>query len=167
MNSRIRILNPIDGKKWLTPNQASHFIERGHADIVTVDGRKCLNYRPGYIRMRQGLLSADREASRFNTAPIRQIGNSRRGQCAPINRSGPTPEELHWRESVLNRDSYKCVFCGATEQLEADHVKPKSVFPDLKYEVSNGRTLCKRCHCQTDTYGRRSGGIHEVEPIVA
>lgn len=54
---------------------------------------------------------------------------------------------------VLGRDGYKCVECGAIDKLETDHIIPHSRRPDLKYEVSNGRTLCKDCHKETDTYG--------------
>lgn len=77
--------------------------------------------------------------------------------------AGPSLEYIHWRESVLIRDGYKCVWCGSTENLEADHIKPKSVFPDLMYEVGNGRTLCNPCHRKTDTYGRKGSGISSID----
>lgn len=51
-----------------------------------------------------------------------------------------------WRFGVLERDGYKCVECGSTEDIEAHHVKPKALFPELAYDVSNGITLCRACH---------------------
>ena len=51
-----------------------------------------------------------------------------------------------WRESVLLRDGYRCVWCGSGSELQADHIREKAIFPNLKYSVSNGRTLCKKCH---------------------
>lgn len=27
-------------------------------------------------------------------------------------------------------------------------------FPELRFELTNGRTLCKLCHMKTDTWGR-------------
>lgn len=39
--------------------------------------------------------------------------------------------------------------------LEADHIKPYSLFPELRYEVDNGRTLCVDCHKKTPTWGKK------------
>ena len=50
--------------------------------------------------------------------------------------------------AVLARDG-KCVWCGSTEKLEADHIQRWSTHPELRYELSNGRTLCMKCHNKT------------------
>jgi len=59
-----------------------------------------------------------------------------------------------WRKFVLSRDNYTCIWCGATDTLEVDHIRPKSLFPELVFEISNGRTLCHPCHMKTPTYGK-------------
>ena len=60
-----------------------------------------------------------------------------------------------WRTAVFERDDYTCQGCGQHGgHLHADHVQPFALFPDLRFEVSNGRTLCVPCHKRTDTYGR-------------
>ena len=69
----------------------------------------------------------------------------------------------HWRDAVLERDGHKCVACGSVNELEADHIKPKSLYPDLKYEVSNGRALCWPCHSKTETYGSKVRSLASVE----
>ena len=59
-----------------------------------------------------------------------------------------------WREEVYKRDDYTCKICGEKGgKLNADHIKPFAYFPELRLEVSNGRTLCVECHRKTDTYG--------------
>lgn len=58
-----------------------------------------------------------------------------------------------WRNRVLERDGHRCVQCKSKKNLEADHIKPVRTHPDLARDVENGRTLCKRCHIKTDTYG--------------
>ncbi len=58
-----------------------------------------------------------------------------------------------WRTAVFKRDNWTCVWCGATGYVEADHIKPFAFFPELRFEISNGRTLCKRCH-NTTKWGR-------------
>ena len=61
-----------------------------------------------------------------------------------------------WRKSVFERDDYTCQFCGIRgAELNADHIKPYHEFPELRSDVSNGRTLCVSCHKKTDTYGRK------------
>lgn len=55
-------------------------------------------------------------------------------------------EYRFWRKSVFKRDNYTCVLCQATGYVEADHIKQYALYPELRYELSNGRTLCKPCH---------------------
>jgi len=58
-----------------------------------------------------------------------------------------------WREAVFARDNFTCQDCGQRGgRLEADHIKPYSLFPDLRPDVDNGRTLCRPCHRLTDTH---------------
>ena len=65
-----------------------------------------------------------------------------------------SPEYIVWRKAVFERDNYTCVHCGVVGgNLNADHIKPFSLYPELRFDVSNGRTLCVPCHKQTDSYG--------------
>ena len=58
-----------------------------------------------------------------------------------------------WRRKVFERDNWTCVFCNKRGgDIETDHIKPFAYFPELRFEISNGRTLCKKCHQNTDTY---------------
>lgn len=63
-----------------------------------------------------------------------------------------------WREAVFKRDNYTCLWCGDDRggNLEADHIKPFSLYPALRLAIDNGRTLCHECHKKTDTYGFRA-----------
>lgn len=58
------------------------------------------------------------------------------------------------RKEVLKRDNYKCVLCGGGGELEVDHIKSYSKYPDLRFDKANLRTLCKPCHKLTPTYCR-------------
>lgn len=62
-----------------------------------------------------------------------------------------------WRDAVFKRDNYTCQECGDNRghNLNADHIKPFALFPELRLDIDNGRTLCVGCHKKTDTYGRK------------
>lgn len=65
-------------------------------------------------------------------------------------------EYRRWRNAVLRRDNYTCVKCKATKEddiIQTDHIKPWGAYPELRFEVNNGRTLCWNCHKKTKTYG--------------
>jgi 5-methylcytosine-specific restriction endonuclease McrA len=58
-----------------------------------------------------------------------------------------TNQYKNWRSSVFERDLYTCQECGLSGvRLEADHIKPWNLYPKLRYEISNGKTLCIDCH---------------------
>ena len=65
-------------------------------------------------------------------------------------------EYIEWRRKVFERDDYTCQICGKRGvRLNADHVEPYFLRPDLALAVSNGRTLCEGCHKETPTYGSK------------
>lgn len=116
-------------------------------------------------------LDAQWAKSRYCSLPclhISRIGAKRdpssflRGPAHPNWKGGLTTENAkirnsraykRWRKSVFERDKYTCVWCGQVGgSLEADHIKPFALHPELRLAISNGRTLCVPCHKKTDTY---------------
>mgnify|MGYP001564505939 CR=1 FL=1 len=72
-----------------------------------------------------------------------------------------SPEAQRWRKEIFERDDYTCKFCGIRgSYLEADHIKPFSLFPELRYDLLNGRTLCRKCHDTTKTSAKRMREIY-------
>ena len=89
-------------------------------------------------------------------------------RCFGLSRRGPnygeearlirdSREYKEWRSAVYKRDNYTCQSCGDLGvKLHADHIKPFAYFPELRFDLSNGRTLCVPCHTKTPTYGGRT-----------
>lgn len=51
-----------------------------------------------------------------------------------------------FREAIFERDNYKCVLCGETEDLDAHHITNRNEFKNGGYIKENGVTLCPNCH---------------------
>ena len=81
-----------------------------------------------------------------------------KGGISPISvKIRDSGEYARWRWAVFRRDDYTCQICGRKKEvsgkLTADHILPFSMFPELRFVVSNGRTLCRECHINTPTWG--------------
>ncbi len=79
-----------------------------------------------------------------------------KGGITPVNTAIRTSRDYKiWRIAVFERDNYTCIWCGVRDgELNADHIKPFAWFPELRFAIDNGRTLCVPCHKTTDTYAR-------------
>ncbi len=86
------------------------------------------------------------------------------GKNAPSYKDGRCKERLllrarlhfrEWRRAVFLRDNYICQDCGDNKggNLTAHHIKSFALFPMLRYDITNGITLCRKCHKKTDNYG--------------
>ena len=72
------------------------------------------------------------------------------GIVDPYRKLKDCSEWKHWRKDVFERDNYTCCDCGHKGgTLHPHHLFERSKYPELIFEVSNGRTLCKDCHKNT------------------
>lgn len=79
--------------------------------------------------------------------------------CSNLYKIKPTDETIQnrrlrlraefseWRKKVWERDNWACQKCGKRGgKLNAHHIIAVSADPSLIYDVSNGITLCEKCH---------------------
>lgn len=97
------------------------------------------------------------ESRKKISAKLREPGCAATGKRNVNWKGGVTPlnekirksvEYVDWRKSVFQRDDFTCQHCDDSKggNLHAHHIKQFSEFPELRFEVSNGLTLCRNCH---------------------
>jgi predicted restriction endonuclease len=71
-----------------------------------------------------------------------------------MKRNYDDPAYADFRKAVLNRDKRRCRMpgCNAKTRLQVHHIKKWSSASSLRYEISNGITLCKNCHDSIKSY---------------
>jgi hypothetical protein len=65
-----------------------------------------------------------------------------------INQNQRTDNRIFsWKDAVIKRDDYTCQICLERGVfLHIDHIQPWADHIELRFEVSNGRALCRPCH---------------------
>lgn len=56
------------------------------------------------------------------------------------------------RKKVFLIYDRKCMACGSTKELQVDHIKPRSKFPELELDIYNLQILCKKCNFEKFNY---------------
>lgn len=111
---------------------------------------QCLECSESFYVPKYRLLQNARFCNRYCSYKYRDKGISTANEKAR-----KTVAYKNWRKSVFKRDGYICQICNIKGgYLHADHIKPFALFPELRLEINNGRTLCVDCHKSTNTYGR-------------
>lgn len=78
-----------------------------------------------------------RAAGAFRGPPGAAAARRRRRKC-----------HRDWKVAVHERDRWCCQLCCEKDKkrLTAHHIRRKALRPELRFEVDNGITLCRRCH---------------------
>lgn len=75
------------------------------------------------------------------------MGHTRSCGClkrAPKPKSVPGCRTL-WRKTITQIHN-ECAKCGSKDELHAHHIIPVKVAPRLRYDLTNGISLCHSCH---------------------
>jgi hypothetical protein len=108
----------------------------------------------------------------------RKISEHRKGKTKmekhPNWKGGITPEIIkirnsveikQWRKAVFERDNFTCQICEQHGgDLVAHHINNFADFPELRFAIDNGITLCKKCHTMFHTiYGFKNNTKEQLE----
>lgn len=82
------------------------------------------------------------------------LHNSYKGGITPINKQiRKSLEYKLWREAIFKRDNYICQECGVRGgELHPHHIKAFALFPELRFAIDNGITVCEMCHYRIHTF---------------
>lgn len=140
-----------------------HLQEKTERWYESMRGRKPWNKGKRWSKeVREKLSEAQKRRFENNDVWNKGLKGFRAGEKSHLWKGGITPENKKirssleyklWRTSVFMRDDYTCQTCGAKGlALHADHIKPFALFPELRFAIDNGRTLCVECHKITESY---------------
>lgn len=101
-----------------------------------------------------------RELNRAQPVISRKTTEEELQHYSKLQPSGPSlfrdKEHIEWSLEVRRRDNFTCQKCGVHKRvgLHAHHIEAYNVAVELRNEVNNGITLCKKCHREFhETYG--------------
>jgi len=138
------------------------FPEHGLAKAIEVNtGRPCSPETKKKIREHHKVYfnqeSIRREISERQRG---EKGNNWKGGVTPANKIVRTSIEYKlWREAVFTRDNWTCQDCGkrGSTVLHPHHLKSFANFPELRFAIDNGVTLCVNCHMERHAALRLEG----------
>lgn len=147
-------------KGYKLSEQSRQNISAGHLGIPrSLETRKKISLslkgikRSPETKLKISAIASNRKLSEEHKA---RIGDAVRGDKHPNWKGGvtypifalrKTKEYRHWRNAVLERDGFRCRKCHKSiRRLDAHHIFSFTLFPELRFGVSNGLTVCVRCH---------------------
>jgi len=152
--ARVKYWNSMKGKSLssITKNKMS-LKAKGH--IVSSETREKIREKA------IGRLHTQETKDKLSELKIGEKHPNWKGGISSLNqRLRASREYKEWRLMVFGRDNFTCQDCKKRGiYLEAHHIKSFSLFPEFRFDISNGITLCIDCHGKTDLYRKRSRRI--------
>ena len=154
-----------DGRIWGQNNKEAG----SHLGLIT--GRRRNYIKRGYAKRRSDAEERKGEGNPFygkhhTMETRRKMSDARKGDKGSNWQGGVSSrnnsirkgiESRLWREAVFARDNWTCRECGKRgEKLNAHHIKDFKQYPELRFAIDNGKTLCLDCHKLTENYAGRN-----------
>jgi hypothetical protein len=147
--------------KGYHPSLKTEFQKGEHASIKTElgKGKNHPNYGKSLSLEIKRKIGKANKGRKFSEEMIKNFSEAHKGKVgekASAWKGGITPiyqiirtskEYKIWREAIFKRDNYTCRACKKRGGiLNAHHVLPFSKYPEKRFEMENGITLCIDCH---------------------
>jgi hypothetical protein len=148
---RLTVLEPADGPSHVK-NTSLHWLcscECGNAVTISADSlRKALIGGKGKGARSCGCFNRESASQRMT----RELNPNWRSDWTDQQRKENTAPRrtkgyIKWCRSVYRKDNFTCGACGRRGGvLHAHHLEGWGTNKTVRYEISNGITLCKKCH---------------------
>jgi len=105
-------------------------------------------------------------AKKFDGTSSKENHPNWKGGITPENKLERTSSKMiEWRKKVFERDNYTCSICkDKGVELHAHHIKEFSKYPEFRYDIENGMTLCKPCHHGVHFFNKQNSGTAKWYP---
>jgi len=152
-DERIGAKNRKTGKANLgrkNPNGGKWFREHGPWNKgKPMTEQQKINNSKAHKGIKQTLETRIKKSANSQGIPVEEWAGFASTKLAQIKNSD---EYKAWRKSVYERDDWTCQHCKVRGgKLHAHHIKPKSKYPELMFDLDNGLTLCEKCHHKSHT----------------
>jgi len=100
-----------------------------------------------------------------------------KGKKSHLWKGGITPRNMQirrgiefrlWREAIFARDNWTCQKCKIRGKiLNSHHVQNFAQYPELRFAIDNGITLCEKCHRQFHKkYGKENNNFMQMKEFL-
>lgn len=134
---KLRVLKLSDKKEgsrrvWVCICDCGNICEKVSTNLISGDTTSCGCYHVEIMRGEKNW--------RFNPSLTDEERLKNRYKLNGINL-------IKWRLHVFERDSYTCRICKVVGgDMNAHHLNSWDAYPDGRFDIDNGATLCVRCH---------------------
>lgn len=131
-------------------NQSTNLVKENSPNWQDGDRTKVCEHCGDEFSIKRGRAMSLFRNQRFCSHECGVLGRNTDGDQNPNWKGGHSDrsaKQHKWSTNVISRDRATCQHCGATGvELHAHHIKSFKDHPELRWDLSNGLTLCHQCH---------------------
>lgn len=128
--------------------------QKGHKDFRTKEGiEKSKEHLRNLAKKKKGIASDTSHLKEHQFKEGQTPWNKgKKYKFKDFNYSDERYRQKHrqWIKEVKKRDKFICQTCGKSgdnNQLVAHHIKSWKNNINLRFDIDNGKTMCRGCHC--------------------
>lgn len=78
--------------------------------------------------------------------PLLDLKDRKKPEITPSEMFNKTSQWKEVRQKAIDLHGPICMRCGSREDIQVDHIKPKSSYPELALTIDNLQILCWKCN---------------------